>query len=203
MGQNMQLVRLLSGVMLSCCRKSKRLTKLAKLLLSTGHSCPSVSMRRHKVGICRRTCATSFVTKKVFTPDTAGKHRTSIAMSANNKEGLQAAPGAYDRKQMGAIPESQNDRTESLRVLRGGTSLQVTPCSSAALKRAASASGVCSRSAAGRKPAFNSVLCWSEQQRSELQASDSMLAPQPYHGDSEQGEEHLALLSGLHLQLLA
>lgn len=97
MGQNMQLLS--CSFPMSCCRKSKRLTKPAKLLLSTGHSCPNVSIQRHKVGICLRTCAASSVTKKVSTQNTAGKHRTSIMRSTKNKEGLKAAPGASDRKQ--------------------------------------------------------------------------------------------------------
>ena len=79
-------------------QEEQEATKPAKLLLSTGHSCPNVSIRRHKVGICLRTCAASSVTKKVSTQNTAGKHRTSIMRSTNNKEGLKAAPGAYDRK---------------------------------------------------------------------------------------------------------
>ena len=98
--------------------------------------------------------------KKVSALDTAGKHSycNSIMRSTKKKKGLKAAPGAYDMEKK-RIPEYQNDRRDSLRALRGSTSLHVTPSSSTALKRAASAFGVCSKIAAGQQPAFDSVVC--------------------------------------------
>lgn len=89
-------------------------TKPAKLLLSTGNSCPNVSIRRHKVGICRRTCAASFVTKKVSTQDTAGKHRNSITRSTKDNKGFKAARGAYDRGKKGVGYLSPKTTRETL-----------------------------------------------------------------------------------------
>lgn len=60
----------------------------------------------------------------------------------------------------GEIPEFHNDLEDSLMAFTAGSSLQATPSSSAALKRAASASDVCSKITAGRRPAFDSVLCY-------------------------------------------